>query len=71
MGFEVVYNWDRRRFLDRKDAIAHGFTLDRSDDFNIGVLQDGKLISLDWMDKRVDDKPEFLRRVSLYIGFSA
>jgi len=34
-------------------AISHGFEVAGCDDFNIGVIGDGRLISLDWMEKPV------------------
>jgi hypothetical protein len=47
------YNFDGRRFADRKGAINHGFELGRSDDFNIGIVEGARLVSLDWMDEEV------------------
>lgn len=58
--FECLYGFDGERFFTRKEAIAHGFTLDRSDDFNIGVLKDGSLVSVDWMDKPKDTDPQLM-----------
>lgn len=52
--FEVIYNWDARRFRVRQAAISHGFVERGSDDFNIGVLENGKLVSLDWMDEPIE-----------------
>lgn len=52
--FETVYSFDGQMFGDRAAAIAHGFTLRRSDDFNIGALERGKLVSFGWME---DDSP--------------
>lgn len=62
-GFSTVYAMDERRFDYRQDAIDHGFTLGRSDDFNIGVWHDGKLVSLDWMGEPVDTDPDLLLKI--------
>ena len=62
--FVTVYNFDGQRFDNREDAIQHGFTLDRSDDFNIGVLRNGKLVSLDWMVQTVDSEPALMAKIS-------
>lgn len=67
-SFETVYSSDDREFDDREAAIDHGFTLGRCDDFNIGVLRDGKLVSVDWMHQTVDASPDVLFRVARYIG---
>lgn len=66
--FETVYSFDGERFEDRKKAIDHGFTKGRSDDFNIGVLRDGRLVSLDWMDAPVDTDRAVLDAIELQIG---
>jgi hypothetical protein len=67
-GSGVYYGWDGERFSTREAAIAHGFTLDRSDDFNIGVLQDGELVSLDWMDEVVENDPSTLADIEEELG---
>jgi hypothetical protein len=66
--YVTVYGFDDKRFPDRQQAIDHGFTLDRSDDFNIGVIEDGKLVSLDWMEKPVDTDPTLLADIAEQIG---
>lgn len=53
-GSGITYDWDRRTFSTRQDAIDHGFTLNRSDDFNIGTVVGGKLTAIGWMDKDHD-----------------
>lgn len=55
--FVTEYHWDGERFTDRKKAISHGLKTRGSDDFNIGVLRDGSLISLDWMHETVESDP--------------
>jgi hypothetical protein len=63
-GFSIAYAVDSKRFDTRQAAINYGFTLDRSDDFNIGVWDGEDLISLDWMEKSVDRDPELLRKIT-------
>jgi hypothetical protein len=58
--FETVYAFDGERFSDRKKAIRHGFKVRGSDDFNIGVIESGKLTSMDWMEQPVDTDPALL-----------
>lgn len=60
----IEHATDGKRFAERADAIKHGFTLGRSDDFNIGVLRDGRLISLDWMETVVSDKAHELADIA-------
>lgn len=66
--FRTEYSFDGKRFDYRESAIRHGFELGRSDDFNIGVLRDGKLVSVDWMHKTVDAAPELMAEISKDIG---
>ncbi len=66
--FTVEYDWDHQKFDDRKAAISNGFRRRESDDFNIGVLRDGKLVSLDWMQETVDADPETMAAISEGIG---
>ena len=62
-GFKTMYWSDDKRFSARKQAIKNGFEIRGSDDFNIGVLEDGKLVSLDWMDEPVDTDPDILAEI--------
>ncbi len=50
--FEIAYEWDGERFTTQRQAIAHGFKIRGSDDFNIGTLKEGELVSFAWMDRR-------------------
>lgn len=59
---------DLQEFENRHDAISHGFKTIHSDDFNIGVLEDGKLVSFDWMDKPIGEKPEVIEEISNSLG---
>jgi hypothetical protein len=66
--FDTVYGFDGTQFHDRDSAIGHGFTLRRSDDFNVGVVDGGKLVSLDWMQEPVDTDPALLAKIAQQIG---
>jgi hypothetical protein len=68
--FTIEYGFDGRRFDERAAAIDHGFKAGRSDDFNIGVLRDDKLVSLDWMDRTVDASPGTLAEISKMVGLA-
>lgn len=69
-GFGVEYTFDGRVFDDRQAAIDHGFALRRSDDFNIGVLDGGKLVSCDWMNEPVDTDPGVLAHIVASAGLT-
>ena len=68
VGFESVYGFDGERFDARKKAISHGFKIRGSDDFNIGVIEDGRLVSLDWMNEPVDTESEILDAIAEQVG---
>ncbi|HEA0268855.1 TPA: antitoxin, partial [Salmonella enterica] len=56
--------------FDKRDkAIKHGFKMQGSDDFNIGVIEAGRLVSFDWMDKPVGESPEILAEIADAIGY--
>lgn len=65
--FTVEYGFDGERFDDRNSAIRHGFKIRQSDDFNIGVLRNGKLVSRDWMENTVDSDPSVLAEIGQQI----
>jgi hypothetical protein len=52
------------RHATREAAIEEGFEMGRSDDFNIGVFDGERLVSIDWMEDTVDDSPEYLAKVA-------
>jgi len=56
----IEYAFDGQRFKTREEAIKHGFKMLECDDFNVGVIEAGRLVSLDWMDKPVDTDPDVL-----------
>jgi hypothetical protein len=67
-GFSIEYTWDGEKFNTSKAAIKHGFKLRESDDFNIGVLQHGRLVQFRWMDAEVLD--EDLTKIELRTGLA-
>lgn len=42
--------------------------LDRSDDFNVGVIRDGKLVAILWQDEVVDDEPALMAEIAEQVG---
>jgi hypothetical protein len=69
--FEMVYGWNGNQYDTREEAIATGFLERNSDDFNVGVVLEGKLVSLDWMSKPVDTDPALLAKIATQIGLYA
>lgn len=70
--FETVYNWDRERFSDRQSAIAHGFRIRGSDDFNVALLEGDRLIEIGWMDHPMHlSDADHLPNIAAQIGVSA
>ena len=49
-------------------AIRHGIHVLGHDDFNIGVLDNGRLIDVRWMDESVGNTPEELAAIASEIG---
>ncbi len=74
-GYGIGYSSDLERFDKREVAISHGFEVAGCDDFNIGVIADGRLVSLDWMEKPVGNgkgvSVEKLQIISDAIGLEA
>jgi len=50
-GFRITHLWDGWRFSTPLEARRHGFQVRESDDFNIGVIENDKVIELRWMDE--------------------
>lgn len=63
-GFETIYGFNGERFATREKAISEGFKIWESDDFNVGVVKDGKLVSLDWMEEKCDDDPTLMAEIA-------
>ncbi|EAQ6132322.1 antitoxin [Salmonella enterica] len=68
-GCEIEYTSDCVEFDKRDKAIKHGFKQQGSDDFNIGAIENGRLVSFDWMDKPVEKSPEILAEIADAIGY--
>ena len=65
-GYGVTYASDMREFTYRDDAIRHGFALGRSDDFNVGKIENGRLDGFYWMSGRLDaDLAEIARHLAI------
>lgn len=62
-GHGIEYSSDLIHYETRNGAISHGFRAVDSDDFNIGVIEGGKLISFDWMDKPVGESEDTLAQM--------
>lgn len=54
-GYDTVYAVHPPVQPTLAHAKRYGFTIGRSDDFNIGVLRRGELVASLWMDEVVDD----------------
>lgn len=68
----IEYTSDCVEFDKRDKAIKHGFKQQGSDDFNIGVIENERLVSFDWMDKPVGESgenPETLSAIAKAIGY--
>ena len=69
-GYGIDYGWDGEEFSTRKQAIKHGLKLRESDDFNIAVIQGGRLRSFDWMDKSVGEDDATMRKIATALGLT-
>lgn len=63
-GVGIEYSSDLVMHETRKAAIDDGFEGTESDDFNIGVIRNGKLVSLDWMDEVTESDPNELNAIA-------
>jgi hypothetical protein len=69
-GFRVAYDWDRQHFATKAQAVSNGFRLRESDDFNVGVMNGGRLASLWWMDHKLDEDDATLAEISQECGLT-
>lgn len=68
-GFHTEWHADKARAQSLSAAIHRGFSEhDRSDDFNVGVMRDGSLLAVLWMNEVVDDDPFVLAKVAERAG---
>ncbi|ECS9680663.1 antitoxin [Salmonella enterica] len=68
-GHGIEYVSDCVEFDKRDKAIKHGLKQQGSDDFNIGVIDGGRLMSFDWMDKPVGESQDVLAAIAGAIGY--
>lgn len=67
-GVGIDYSSDLVMHETRGIAAYEGISSVDSDDFNIGVVREGRLVSLDWMDDVVESDPVVLSRIAEKIG---
>ena len=67
-GFRITHYGDGRQFASKAEAVSRGFELAASDDFSVGVVSKGRLVSLWWMDDRIDLTAEDLAEVGRDLG---
>ena len=67
-GFRVACHWDGHTFADKEAAITNGFKSIGCDDFNVGVVRKGRLVSIWWMDRQIDELPGKLEMIGREIG---
>lgn len=63
-------HWDGEFHRTRKLAIKDGYAQRGSDDFNIGVVRKGKLVSIDWMNEPLGESAGQLADVAYEICLS-
>ncbi|HFZ0498870.1 TPA: antitoxin, partial [Klebsiella pneumoniae] len=68
-GHGINYASDSVDFDKRHKAIKHGFVQQGSDDFNIGVIENGCLVSFDWMNRPIGESAEKLAEIAESIGY--
>jgi len=65
--------WDGEFHPKRQAAKKAGWKERGSDDFNIGVVRDGRLVSVDWMDEPLgesaDELADIEEEIGLYEGY--
>lgn len=60
--------WDGEFHAKRQAAKKAGWKERGSDDFNIGVVRDGRLVSVDWMDEPLGESADELAGIEEEIG---
>ena len=66
-AFSLEYDWDFQEFDSMDEAIEHGLTLDRSDDFNIAEIIGKRVMALYWMENKLEEPSEHLREIERQI----
>lgn len=68
--YSIEYFSDLRMFSDRQQAINHGCDEQDSDDFNIGAVENGKLVSFEWIGGDIGEDEKTLQKISNEIGLN-
>lgn len=67
-GFGIDYHWDGQRFANSAEAIAHGWELRESDDFNIGRTIGECLVWFGWMNSDMKEDEDTVHGIAEAIG---
>lgn len=67
-GTYILHSSDLVPYDTKAKAVEQGYKQAGCDDFNVGVLEDGFLVSIDWMEKVVNAHPEPMARISEELG---
>lgn len=67
-GFRIEHYWDGQQFADKALAVSNGFRLAQSDDFQVGVVASGRLVSVWWMDEQIAESDADLADTARQIG---
>lgn len=49
-------------------AIKRGLATNGSDDFNIGVIRDGRMVAILWMERELNEEAEVIHRIGHELG---
>lgn len=66
----TITDWDGEFYDTRRAAKKAGWKARGSDDFNIGVIRGGKLVSVDWMDEPIGETLEAIADIAIEIGLA-
>lgn len=67
--YSTCYDWDGQFYTTRRAAISAGFRHFGSDDFNVGRVENGRLVWWGWMDE--EHPPEDRSAVAAELGLVA
>ena len=67
-GFGITHSFDGKKFRTNAAAIRHGFKTTSSDDFNVGLLENGNLVDILWMEESRRDSLEDINKVAKEVG---
>jgi hypothetical protein len=67
-GFRIAHDWDGRTFTAKAEAVSNGFRAIGCDDFNVGVVKAGRLVSVWWMDRQINEPPGELEMIGREMG---